>query len=278
MTDTQRKGGNHLKHIKGQGETRVKSGPGRNVLKIVKNILVWLVVAAAVSMMIFTVISAVTFDRNDRDLFGFKAFIVRSDSMSATDFKAGDLILVKEVDPATLQAGDIIAFLSQDSDSFGEVVTHKIRGLTTDSGGAPGFITYGTTTDTNDEALVTYEYVLGKYQKAIPGVGSFFSFLKTTPGYIVCIFLPFLLLIIIQGVNSVRLFKRYKEEQLAEMNAVQERQRAEMAEERERLEAERAETKKVMEQLQQLKSEMSGYKAEGKPSAGTEIHQDADGG
>jgi signal peptidase I len=103
MTDTQRKGGNHLKHIKGQGETRVKSGPGRNVLKIVKNILVWLVVAAAVSMMIFTVISAVTFDRNDRDLFGFKAFIVRSDSMSATDFKAGDLILVKEVDPATLE-------------------------------------------------------------------------------------------------------------------------------------------------------------------------------
>ena len=33
-----------------------------------------------------------------------------------------------------------------------------------------------------------------------------------------------------------------------------------------------------MEQLQQLKSEMSGYKAEEKPSAGTEIHQDADGG
>ena len=48
-------------------------------------------------------------DRNDRALFGYKMYIVRSDSMSATDFKAGDLILVRSVDPATLQEGDIIA-------------------------------------------------------------------------------------------------------------------------------------------------------------------------
>ena len=35
----------------------------------------------------------------DRSLFGYKAFIVLSDSMKATDFDAGDLVLVKEVDP-----------------------------------------------------------------------------------------------------------------------------------------------------------------------------------
>lgn len=235
-----------MKHIKGQGETRVKSGPGRNVLKIVKNILVWLVVAAAVSMMIFTVISAVTFDRNDRDLFGFKAFIVRSDSMSATDFKAGDLILVKEVDPATLQAGDIIAFLSQDSDSFGEVVTHKIRKLTTDVNGEPGFITYGTTTDTDDETVVTYPYVLGKYRSHIPKVGAFFQFLKTTPGYIVCILVPFLLLILLEGIRCIRLFRKYKAEQQAELQA-----------ERDKIEADRAETQRMMQELLQMKAQMA---------------------
>ena len=79
----------------------------KKTLNIIKNIFVWLVVALAVCMMIFTVVSVNTFDRNDRSLFGYKAFIVKSDSMSKTDFNAGDLIFSKEVDPSTLKAGDI---------------------------------------------------------------------------------------------------------------------------------------------------------------------------
>ncbi len=91
-------------------------------------------------------------------------------------------------------------------------MTHKIRSLTTDADGQPAFITYGTTTDTDDEMPVTYPYVLGKYEKCLSGVGNFFQFLKTTPGYILCIFLPFFLLILMEGINCVRLFKRYKSE------------------------------------------------------------------
>lgn len=160
----------------------------KKVLNIIKNIFVWLVVLLAVCMMIFTIVSVNSFDRTDRDIFGYKAFIVRSDSMSATDFSAGDLILVKEVDPSTLKAGDIISYQSTNTENYGEVVTHKIRELTTDAEGNPGFVTYGTTTDQNDENIVTYSFVLGKYQTKLPGVGKFFQFLKTTPGYIVCIF------------------------------------------------------------------------------------------
>ena len=77
-------------------------------LKIIRCIFVWLMVALTVGMMIFTIVSVSTFDRADRNLFGYKAFIVLSDSMSKTDFSAGDLVLVKEVDPSTLKEGDII--------------------------------------------------------------------------------------------------------------------------------------------------------------------------
>lgn len=230
----------------------------KKTLHIIKNIFVWLVVAVAVCMMIFTVVSVNTFDRADRSIFGYKAFIVLSDSMSATDFSAGDLVLSKEVDPSTLQVGDIISFQSTDPDNYGEVVTHKIRELTTDAEGNPGFITYGTTTGTNDENIVTYSFVLGKYQTKLPGVGKFFQFLKTTPGYIVCIFLPFLLLILLQGINSIRLFRRYKQEQLAEIEAQREQEKAELAAERERLEAERQESQKMMAELLQLKKELTG--------------------
>ena len=230
----------------------------KKVFHIIKNIFVWLVVALAVCMMIFTVVSVNTFGRTDRSIFGYKAFIVLSDSMSKTDFNAGDLVLVKEVDPATLKAGDIISYQSTNTENYGEVVTHKIRELTTDAEGNPGFVTYGTTTDQNDENIVTYCFVLGKYQTKLPGVGKFFQFLKTTPGYIVCIFLPFLLLILVQGVNSIRLFRQYKKEQLAELEAEREKERAEMAAERQRLEEQQAESQKMMAELLKLKNELSG--------------------
>lgn len=197
-------------------------------------------------MMIFTVVSVNTFDRSDRSLFGFKAFIVLSDSMSKTDFDAGDLVLVKGVDPSTLKEGGIIAYTSQNTSNYGETVTHKIRKLTTDASSEPGFITYGTTTDTDDETVVTYPYVLGKYKTNIPKVGRFFMFLKTTPGYIVCILIPFLLLILIQGLNCIKLFRLYKLEQMAEMK-----------EERAKIEEERAESQKMMAELLELKAQLA---------------------
>lgn len=217
----------------------------KKTLNIIKTVITWLIVVLAVGMMIFTIVSVTTFDRNDRALFGYKMYIVRSDSMSATDFSAGDLILVKEVDPATLQAGDIVAFTSQNSANFGETVTHKIRSLTTDDKGQPAFVTYGTTTGTDDETVVTYSYVLGKYQKTIPGVGKFFQFLKTTPGYIICIFLPFFLLIVFEGANCVRLFKQYKGEQ-----------QKELADQKADLDRQREENQRMMQELLEMKARL----------------------
>ena len=218
--------------------------------KIISAVFVWIVVIAAVSMMIFTIISVNTFNRNDRDLFGYKAYIVNSDSMAATDFDAGDLIFVKEVPPSTLKEGDIITFISQNSESFGEVVTHKIRKLTRDANGNPGFVTYGTTTNTDDATIVTFPYILGKYQSNLPHVGTFFNFLKTPQGYIVCIFLPFMLLILHQGVNTVRLFRRYKQEQ----TEVLETEKAQLATERE-------ENAKMLKELMALKAQLESQQS-----------------
>lgn len=216
------------------------------ILKILRAAAVWIIVVLAACMMIFTVVSVATFDRADRNLFGYKAFIVLSDSMSKTDFGAGDLVLVKAVDPATLREGDIIAYTSQNSANYGETVTHKIRKLTTDANGDPGFVTYGTTTDTDDETIVAYPYVLGKYEKHIPKVGMFFQFLKTTPGYIVCILTPFLLLILTEGIRCIRLFRNYKAEQQAELKA-----------ERDKIDAERAETQRMMQELLKMRAQMT---------------------
>lgn len=219
------------------------------VLNIIKNILVWAIVVFAVGMMIFTVISVRSFDKNNRSLFGFKFFVVRTDSMAATDFDAGDIVVIKETDPRTLVEGDIIAYLSQNSQSYGQTVTHKIRKLTRASNGDAGFITYGTTTNVDDEIIVTYPYVLGKYVKKLPGVGSFFLFLKEPQGYFLCIFTPFLLLILYQGINVIKLFRRYRAEQMEEME-----------EERLKLEQERSQTAEMMKELLELKAQLAQQK------------------
>ena len=226
----------------------------KKALQIIKNIVVWAIVALAVFMMIFTVVSVSTFNRNDRNLFGFRAYIVTSDSMSKSElnandpvhFNAGDLIFTKYVDPQTLQEGDIITYQSQGTENFGETITHKIRKLTTDAEGNPGFITYGTNTGNDDATVVTYPYILGKYQAKAPLVGHFFMFLKTPQGYIVCIFIPFALLILYQGIKCIKLFRRYKKEQMEEMQA-----------EKDQIAAEREENAKMLAELKALKEQLA---------------------
>lgn len=218
----------------------------KKALNIIFTVFVWLLVAATIGMMIFTVVSVNTFDQANRSVFGYKFFIVRTDSMSATDFSAGDIVFVKNVDPATLQVGDIIAFTSQNPNTYGDTVTHKIKEIIYTPSGTPAFVTYGTTTGVSDETPVTYPYVLGKYEGRIPKVGSFFQFLKTTPGYILCIFIPFLLLILYQGVNCIRLFRQYKKEQMDELRA-----------EREKLEEERQKSIEMKKELEALKEQLA---------------------
>ena len=220
----------------------------KKILEVAKTVCVWLIVAFAVFMMIFTLVSVNMFDQNERSIFGYKFFVVRSDSMAATDFKAGDIIISKVVDTTTLKEGDIITFISEGSENYGETVTHKIRKVTTDAYGSVAFVTYGTTTDKNDDALATY--VLGKYVGKLPNLGAFFMFLKTTPGYIICILIPFLILIISQGINCIQLFRRYKQEQMSEMEA-----------ERAQIEEERAESQRMMAELLELKRQLAGQSA-----------------
>lgn len=177
--------------------------------------------------------------------FGYRAFIILSDSMEKTDFAAGDLALVREVDPTTLREGDIISYISRNEENFGQTVTHKIRCRTTDADGEPAFITYGTSNDTDDPLPVSYPYILGKYQARIAYIGRFFLFLKTVPGYLLCIFLPFMLLLSVQIAHCFSLVHHYREAQRRALRA-----------ERLQLEIRQAQTEQMLERLNAMRAQM----------------------
>lgn len=227
----------------------------KKILNIALKVVTWTLVAFTVFMMIFTIISVTTLDRNDRSFLGTKLYIVQTDSMSPSEnnkdmkvhFKAGDIIIVRNAkDRAALQPGDIISFMSTNSSSYGETVTHMIREVQKDENGKVlGYVTFGTNTGVDDEALVEPEYVLGVYWGKLPGAGNFFAFVRTTPGYIICILVPLLLLILYNVINIIRLFMRYRREQTEAMQV-----------ERDKIEAERAENQRMMEELLALKAQL----------------------
>lgn len=214
------------------------------------SVFVIVLAVLAVLVMVFTIISVRNFNQNYREFLGYKMYVVLSDSMRATDFKAGDLVLVKRVDPNTLQEGDIITFTSRDESNFGQAVTHKIRCRTIDEFGRPAFITYGTTTNENDSLPVPYEDIQGIYTARIPAVGRFFAFLRTVPGYLLCILLPFALLITRQSVLCVKEFKKKRNEQMAQIAA-----------EREQLQKDREDNERLLKELKELQQRLGDMPA-----------------
>lgn len=227
----------------------------KKILNIAEKVLSWILIAFTVFMMIFTIVTVTTVDKNDRSFFGFRVATVLSDSMSKSDknahmkvhFNAGDIIITKEI-PADkkdeLEEGDIVSFYSEEHDA---VITHMIRRHVYDekTGRLIGYVTFGTNTDTDDESILEPEWVISSYVGKIPYVGHLFSFLQTTPGYIVCILIPFLLLILYNLGNVIKLFRKYKKEQSDAIAA-----------ERQQIEDERAENQRMMQELLELKAQL----------------------
>ncbi len=195
----------------------------KKIVHILEVVCSWLLVVLAVLMMMFATLSLSFADKVDRTLFGYHFLVVQSDSMAATDFKKGDVIISREVDTTTLNEGDIITFISQDSANYGQIVTHKIRSRTVDSMGRDGFVTYGTTTGANDRTVVSAGYVIGQYQGKLPGLGNLVDFLRTGVGFILCVLVPFLMVVGVHGAKVLLTFLRWRKEQMREIEDMQAR-------------------------------------------------------
>ena len=160
----------------------------------------------AILMFIVTIFASISGEQNGKEIFGSKFLIVTSDSMSKSPtseneeiyFNAGDLIIIKTIEDTTsFNVGDVITFVSQSPESYGETVTHKIREIKySDLGLVTGYVTYGINTGKNDTTIVKPENIIGKYSSKIPKIGNLFSFLKTPRGYYLSILTPAVLLII----------------------------------------------------------------------------------
>ena len=234
----------------------------KKVFNIISKVATWTIIAFAIVVVVFTLITVTTVDKDDRNVFGYRFFIVLSDSMSESEenahmkvhFNAGDIVISKDVpDITTLKEGDIISFKcwytyedGTPHEFYSQTITHMIKEiLKNDEGEIIGFKTFGIKSGNQDPWTVYPEWLMGEYQVDIPGVGWAFNFIKSTPGYIIFILVPFLILILYNIINIIVLFRKYRKEQLAKMQ-----------EERDKIDAERAENQRMMQELLALKAQL----------------------
>ena len=139
----------------------------------------------------------------------FDAYVIVSPSMVPT-IKVQDAIIIGRVDPNDLEQGDIISYLATDSYYSGKVITHRIIGIEEASDGTLLFRTKGDNNNVADGTLVDEDNVYGKALFRIPMLGYIRQFLSTYFGWILCIALPLLYLIMTEVIRVRKLLNQKK--------------------------------------------------------------------
>lgn len=139
----------------------------KKVWGIVSWVLVCVVVLAAVFLM-------------GSRLLGYRVFNIVSGSMEPV-YHVGDLIYVQEVDPNTVQPGDVITFvLNEDL----VVATHRVVRIDAEK---QRFYTKGDANETEDGGSVHFKNLIGVPKFKIPGLGHVSDFIQKAPGLYITI-------------------------------------------------------------------------------------------
>lgn len=125
--------------------------------------------------------------------------IVLTDSMYPV-IQSGDLIICSTAQPEEIETGDVIAFFDPAGNGT-TIVTHRVLEVT-ELDGQTAWRTKGDNNNTEDRLLVTGEKLVAVYEGTrLAGFGNVALFMQTTPGLIVCVVCPILLLV---GYDMIR--------------------------------------------------------------------------
>ena len=125
--------------------------------------------------------------------------IVLTDSMYP-EIQSGDLIICHTAEPEDIKVKDVIAFFDP-AGNGSSIVTHRVLEVT-EQGGQIAWRTKGDNNNTEDRLLVTADKLVAVYEGTrLPGFGNVALFMQTTPGLIVCVVCPILVLV---GYDMIR--------------------------------------------------------------------------
>ena len=173
-------------------QNREKSSGSNKVLTIVGIVLCVILIPILVINLTLIIRSYVNADEVPT-IGGVAPLIVLTGSMEPK-IKSGDLIFVKEIEPAEVKVGDVIAFFDPDGNGT-SILTHRVIEITEDEG-MLAFRTQGDANDGADSSAVKGDKLVGRYTDfRIAGAGSVAMFMQSTAGLIICVVVPLVLLV-----------------------------------------------------------------------------------
>ncbi|MBQ6719713.1 MAG: signal peptidase I [Oscillospiraceae bacterium] len=199
--------------------TPKSSDPKQKVLTIIGTILC--IILLPILIINLTLIAKSYINEDEiPSLGGVFPMIVLTDSMYP-QISAGDLIICNTLDPEDVRVDDVISFFDP-MGSGTSVVTHRVLEIVEENG-TLSYRTKGDNNNAEDQVLVPQDKLVGIYRNRIPGLGHVAMFMQTTPGLILCVVCPVLLMV---GFDMLRRKKYEKAKQqdtdalLAELEAL----------------------------------------------------------
>lgn len=138
-------------------------------VKIIKVIL-GIITIIIIYNMILVGISIID-NKKEISIFGYKAYIITSDSMEK-EISVGDVIIAKKVNEEEIETNDIITFYEDN-----QIITHRVVNINT-SNGYKEYETKGDNNNINDNKSVLFQNIIGEVIIVIPLLGKMILFMK----------------------------------------------------------------------------------------------------
>lgn len=231
----------------------------KRIVAIVLSIALWVVILTA-SLFAFTTLA--TRDSSKvASIAGFTPMVVKTDSMAPT-FRAGDLILIRRCDPASLMEGDIITFHTIIMNEYA-LNTHRIVNIR-EQNGYRSYTTMGDNNSIADTHIISDNDIVGKYVGKVTGLGRVMDFLSGSTGFLLVIVLPMLLFFIYQIYHLIMVGIHLKKAMVVENAAGLAAQQETPGEEAKRM---KAEAEAALAEARRLKEEAEAALAQARKEA-----------
>ena len=211
-------------------QTKPKKNVGLKILNTVINVMIVLVLIVSLLIAVMAISSKAN---GISTIFGYTIQPIQSDSMKGGspdgypegDFSHGDLMIAKATDfnPAEYNKGDIVTYVSTDSNGQRMLIVHRIVDVAKNENGDTVYQTQGDNRETSpvpdqqDEKdylkswdIGSVYYTEGYTGKILKGWGAPLDFLRTQLGFFLVVLLPMIIFFLYELIRVVLNFTNYK--------------------------------------------------------------------
>lgn len=186
----------------------VKSSKGKKQFKVLK--IIWKIIKTILVialLLIFAVIAIQRLSNNKVTVGGYGIYTIVSESM-VPEYNLQDMLFAKKTDPADIKVGDDVVYLGEKDDFKDKIVTHRVIKKRYD-GNQYSFTTKGIANPIEDPEI-TGDQIYGKVVLKSTVLSTISKIINTTYGFYIVIFVPFVIIITLEIIDTVNERKKLK--------------------------------------------------------------------